>query len=432
MTLPPSMDLREAPQNLLPLEEFRYIFGMNPFLFWQLSNDHVPVNSNCNGLVYEYNWQNADAAGRQQIRQAIFDAENLMRKYLNYSPAPHYVVEEILFPRYPDQRFENRGYASADGRWKTVQLSEGHIRAVGTETLTLIGSPAVVLSDRDSDGLYDTFTATIPTTVTDPDEIAVYFPAADRLDGQGAGEAYRINPVQVTISGGAATIRGRAWLLVKPVRYEGVSIDAIDPAVVTNFAATLDVCRRYTSAGIDFNTAQAVLIWETRPWPEWAQICTACPTASTDPAGIAFALARCGIRDAENGRVTIGESIYDTTAGTWSLARNYGYWCRPPDRAIVRYLAGIPLQSGRMDARFRTPVARLAAAEMARPICACETANRALYEWMFDLSRASGSNDEQYRTSDDMLTNPFGTRRGHVYAWRFVEDNMLVRGMTAG
>ena len=85
-----------------------------------------------------------------------------------------------------------------------------------------------------------------------------------------------------------------------------------------------------------------------------------------------------------------------------------------------------------MDARFRTPVARLAAAEMARPICACETANRALYEWMFDLSRAGGSNDEQYRTSDDMLTSPFGTRRGHVYAWRFVEDNMLVRGMTAG
>jgi len=419
--------IREEPQNLLPLEEWRAFLGYHPFHFWGLSNDSIAPSSSCNTIVHEHAWQSADAVGRAEIREAIQTAEEMMRKHLKYSPAPHYVIETISFPRYPDGRFEARGYGEADGRGMTVRLKEGQVQAVGTETLTLIASPAVVYTDRDGDGIDDTFSLVFPTTVTDPDEIAVYFAAADRLDSQPAGERWRINPVSVAISGGSCTVIGRSWLLVKPIRYEGVATDDIDPDESTNFAASLDVYRRYTSAGTEYDTAQAVLIWETRPYPEWAVLPSASPTVSTDAAGEAYALARCGIRDAANGIVTVGESVYDAATGTWALARNFGYYCRPPDRVIVRYLAGWPMEKGRVSLRFREPIIALAAAELTRPICACDSANRKLYDYQFDLSRSAGVNDEQYATSQDVLTNPFGTRRGHVRAWRAVEEGALLR-----
>lgn len=419
--------LYDQPHNLLPLEEWRAFLGYHPFHFWGMANDDMLAQSSCNPVVYEYAWQSADAVGRNEIRESIANAEEMMRKYLTYSPAPHYAIDTQSFPRYPDPRFDMLGYGGEDSRWKTIRLKEGYIQDVGVETLTAIAAPAVVFSDRDGDGIDDTFSVTFPTTVTDPDEIAVYFAAADRLDGQPAGERWRINPVQVTISGGTATVTGRAWLLVKPVRYEGVSVQSIDPDIATNFAATLEAYRRYTSAGTTFDTAQAVLVWETRPWPEWAILASASPTVETDAAGEAYALARAGIRDAVNGIVTIGESVYDAASDSWALARNYGYYCRPPDRVIVRYRAGWPTEKGRVSIRFREAISALAAAELVRPICACESANRKLYDYQFDLSRSAGVNDEQYATSQDVLTNPFGTRRGHVRAWRAVEDSMLLR-----
>jgi len=76
-----------------------------------------------------------------------------------------------------------------------------------------------------------------------------------------------------------------------------------------------------------------------------------------------------------------------------------------------------------MDRKFQVAVARMAAAELARPICACDEANRELYRWQFDLARTGGANDESYgAVSATDLDNPFGTRRGHVYAWRMIKE----------
>jgi hypothetical protein len=173
-------------------------------------------------------------------------------------------------------------------------------------------------------------------------------------------------------------------------------------------------------------TAQAVLVWETRPWPYWAVVNT--PTTSTDPAGEAYALARVDIRVSIKGTLGIGQSVYDTDTGTWSVVQDLGRVWRPPDRVILRYAAGYPTEQGRVAAKWRDLIAHFAAAELARPICACEAANKQLYHWQYDLSQTDGNNDERYATSDDMLSNPFGTRRGQVYAWRAVMDAAQLRG----
>jgi hypothetical protein len=205
--------------------------------------------------------------------------------------------------------------------------------------------------------------------------------------------------------------------LVKPLLYEGVGVKALDPDTAANFVTALDVERHWTNPdGLTVDTSQAVLIWETDYPP------------SSDPASIGQAVARVGIRDADTGEVTPAEATYDAVSGTWSASG----WCgvkRPPDRVKVRYLAGEPLVSGEMNWSWQKITARLAAAELARDICGCQEANRELYTWQFDLSRAGGREEEQYKVADEDLTNPFGQRRGHLYAWKQVKNLALMRGI---
>jgi hypothetical protein len=129
--------------------------------------------------------------------------------------------------------------------------------------------------------------------------------------------------------------------------------------------------------------------------------------------------------------VSLGVASYNTTTGIWTESSIPP--CNPPDRAVIRTLAGYPLAAnGQMDPFWQTVIARFAAAELARPICGCDDANRELYRWQFDLARTSGAGDEAYGAiSQDDLNNPYGTRRGHVFAWRAVQSRQPWRGFLA-
>ena len=414
---------------LLPLETFREIMGFNPYHFWGMANSDVPQASACDDIVKKYSWQNADAAGRDNILNAIETAEGLLTDYLGYSPAPHYVQETLAWPTYNQNALHRHYPEDSKDRWVSVTLSEGEVRAAGIEALTFVEEVSVVYSDQDGDGLDETFTLTTAAALgtTDPDEIAVYFIPTDRMDNDGVSDKWRVKPVKVSIVAGIATITGKAWMLAKPVLYEGFDVNPIDPSIVANFVTKLDVYRRYTDAsGTTSDTAQAAWIYETLPFPYCCEYAPSVPS-SQDPAAIGKVAARVGIRSAEMGIVTPIEAVYDATTGTWISGCDWPH--RLPDRVTVRTLSGLALENGQMQRKWQVVVARLAAAEMARPICACDIANRELYHWQFDLSRAAGKMDEQYRIADDDLNNPFGQRRGHVFAWKQVQNLMLIRGI---
>lgn len=427
--------------NLLPLETFRQIFQFHPFWFWGVADATLlsTAGNGCNPLVRQYAWQNSDAAGRVEIADAIATAEQRLYDELDFWPAPAYATETIPYP----------WKGQAWGRWASVQLANQQVQAIGVETRTLIAAAtAVTYSDTDGDGYLDTFTiGPVATTVTDPTEIALYFAAADRFNGPDystdVGERWRIAPVRVSISAGLAVVRGPAWLLVKPVTYEGVTNvgpNGLAPATTVStpahYATTVDLYRRYADpTGTTSATAAATIAWETRPCHGWWCCCDSCTTTSTqgspnDPSAVATAIARVGLRDPDHGIVSLGEATYNATSGVWSSACCGG--CDVPDRATISYLAGVPLARGQMDPFWATVVARLAAAELARPICGCEDANRELYRWQFDLARTSGAGDEAYGAiSADDLNNPYGTRRGHVFAWRAVQAHQPLRGFLA-
>ncbi len=63
----------------------------------------------------------------------------------------------------------------------------------------------------------------------------------------------------------------------------------------------------------------------------------------------------------------------------------------------------------------------MASPELARAICACDTANMEMHRWQFDRSRTGGANDESYAVGTEDLENQFGTLWGQIWAWKQVK-----------
>lgn len=419
--------------NLLTTTQWARIMGYNPFFMYGFAGALLPAQTACNKPVAKYSWQDADNSGRDEIEQAIANAESILAKHLKYRVAPQYGEQTLKYPAFPE-------WATYRANWPPEQpLDEGYIQSLGIESLSLaFAASPVTYSDKDGDGLQDTFTVTIATALTDPLAFRLYFAAADRYDGSGVGETWAIRPIKCTIAAGTATITGPKWILGKPILYEKFNWNnnGLDPSDASNFVTTVDIYTSTTNTGGTTNdTAEALLTWETAPWP-WA-CCGPVPSNSltNDPAALAYGFARGNVRNSQQGWVYAALAVYNATTGIW----NSSWWtsCRAPDRITIRYLAGYPLNTnsysadyGQIDRALQVVIARLAAAELTRPPLACETAgNRELAKWQMDLSQVRGRADELYATTREILNNPIGTSRGHLQAWRYIENNMNVHGV---
>jgi hypothetical protein len=424
--------MREA--TLIPLDTWRAALGLHPWHFWQLADTSVvPVQSKCSTLVYEYDWQGSDAAGRVSIRRAIVDAEEMLTRYLGYAPAPRYTEWTVNWPRFSDAgqwRYRDIG---ADGRRVAVTLPEGMVQALGVISRSLLGTAGVVLTDADGDGLTETFTLTLTVAVdTDPASVRIYFSETDRWDDPTLDEGWRVEPVAATLNGTLLTITGRSWLIVRPVLYEQASGRPLDPGDEAVYAATLDIYTVSTNGnGEAFSDAQATLLWETKPCGSWGWCCnwSTSPTSSIyDPGATGYAVARAGIRDSDLGLVTPAQAVRDATTGVWMESCCTGW--TEPDRVTVRALAGAALVNGQMDPAMRAIMVRLATAEAKRRICACRETNEEIHSLQQDLTLES-TQTERYTVAPEDLSNPFGTRRGHVQAWRMAKDRIIRRGIAA-
>lgn len=398
----------------MSVSQWGNFMGLHPWHLMQLSNTLIPLSSKCSGLVYEHTWQNADRAGRVQIRQAIGEAERRWRQYSRVWPYPRFVEQTIEGP------FWTRGNLS--GQWLNVQLPDAEILALGPAVESDNATEALAYTDEDGDGLYETATATATVTSgATADQVVARFLAADC----GPVEPPEIVPRSVEVSGTTATLVFWTYDLVRPVRYQGVATATLDPGngvapAATVCAPSIEVFRRRADpTGTTVDTAMAVLTWETTPYPWWAWCCSGGTT--TDPAATATAIARAVIRDAHNGVVAFGQASYDASTGAWSAVCDWAR-CRPPDRVTIRYQAG-----GVRDDRI---FAQLAAAELDRGVCACDGANHAIYDAQKDLSQ-TGATDDLYQAPED-FSNPLGSRRGQILAWRHLSQQQRLVGLFGG
>lgn len=392
----------------LPLDSLRDFIGYDPFHFWGMADNLLlPVRSpDCNTVVYERAYQGSDRSGRHEIRRAIAQAHAKLASVLRYPVSPTAYTETDLLVQDAALSGSNVGYGAYSGAWggaaittgrRHLFVTHGHLRALGAQTLTTLGTPAVVYSDRDGDGVLDTFTVTLASAAY-PSTIRLYPVEADRLAPGPLVDREIIAPASITTTGATLTITGPAWLMVRPVRYatypQGMNLNPIEEPAI--YMQTV----RVVAVGVDATAAVTVTGVNGSP------CCAATPIGTVIPA-----------------------TILDAQTGLIGL--DYVCGCSGATAVSVQYIAGLPLTAaGAIVEPWATVLMKLAIAEMARPICACDTAQAIVNEYAVDLALIDGR-ITKYQLSPGDLVNPFGTRRGHVEAWRMAQRLGHSRGFIA-
>jgi hypothetical protein len=378
--------MRADIPTLLSIAEFGQILGINPWELAQIGSGFtIPNPAQCDFVFFQHPWQRTFLC-REEIARAISQAEMQVAQYLGFWPAPKYFYDEIT-------KFPYRvGSIYTLDRTPDYALKWGKLIKTGIQTRALVQANApLVLSDRDGDTITDTFTMTIATTVVDPDEIHIYYSLADRFS-EAVASQWEIRPINVTITGGVATIKGHSSLLVKPILEETTNPQILDVTAAI-YVTTADVYREYTD--ITVNTTVMNQGW--------------------------FAY-----DDTTIAPVPVYVTAYDQDQGIarWSLYTDNCYGDIIPERIHTNYVSGIPRENNRMAYEFADIVAHLAVIYLAGRSCGCERTDQILNYWS-DLP--SSQSDRRPLTIKE-IDSPFGPQRGAYYAWSKISNLMLVKG----
>lgn len=378
------------------LDQFAEIIGIHPMIFnGCMGSGTIMGGQTSRSLFYQYSWQNHDQVGREHIAVAIAEAETNLTKELGWSPRPE-AFGEVFYdvPVYePLMAFLSSNWAYNTAKRHEIATKRSMLVGGGIETMSVIATNTpLVWDDPDNDGIKERWTLTLPTTVTDPKEIAVYFAATDRFN-ESVDEMWRIRPVRIAIAGGFVTIRGSRWQVVKPAHMEKLNpdvVEGIDSRVDANFAAALDVYRRYTNDTTVHMTATF--------YDGTAQ--TGHIKPSTPGAFVPYAGAYSG--------------------GAWN---DVSFRDNMIPRLDVDYVAGFPTDDhGNVDRELARVICQLATGYLP----AFPGGGDAAYQTFYSLFREDSTSGRAAMTPDEFY-NPFGTWRGAVEAWRYVRK---VKGET--
>lgn len=321
---------------------------------------------------------------------------------VRFSPIPQWIANDAVLPvRVPRSGLY---YPHAPAPWLlNVRASNNYVIEGGVEAWSAISlGQAVTYSDADGDGYDEKATVTVATTVTDVNEISVYYP------GESHDPAWEIRPIKVSISGGNATITFERQQAVMPDLLERLDANAVDGLVDANFLTTVDVYRHYS------DPSQMAIV-------EWT------PGICNDDACIVETDTGCFSQVNErNGIVNVHAATWDADGYTWQ--HNCCGWWRQPTRVRLWYRAGYrdnrrPRPMHDMAPELERAITYLALSLMDRAWEACEQIRNMQAHWREDMARRQSSpgSSSSFQLSPRLLDNPFGTTRAAIYAWRVVQ-----------
>lgn len=398
--------MRANTPTLLSLAEFFEIIGMHPFYANQLGVN-IPARSrgDCQTVLYQEIWQNSDNLARQEIADAIALAENRFYEIAGFWPAPKYIeTERHDYPKYYDKRYVN-AYTQPDWRYKAIKTNAGYVQAVGTETLTLLNAAvAVTPQDYDGDGFDEAFSATVAVAAgTDPNTIAAFFTATDRLNNPLTD--WEIRPLSVTVAGLVATIIGGRYLLVQPNLTLEYAPQSLDATAAASYVTEIEVYTRTTDT-----SDTGSLIWE-RIWDTCAD-----NQDGTSPCDVVVDTACWIARDKDSGWLAPVPALWDADISSFT------YSCpticyRPPDRVTLNYLAGYPRQSnGRMNRTLARIVSMIAVQYVENRKCGCNRVDVRLESWR----QYPSDGQSNVFITPEQANNPLGSSRGYMEAWNLL------------
>lgn len=429
------MPARPLPYTLLSLPRYAEIMGIAPLHFAGAAAGSIsPVgvfvvtDQQCNDVWPRFSWQDSDRVSHYDLAMAIKKAEADIAAQAGYWPAPTYIEQEIhMMPRHHRRELltgglDFRGFRTGvETRWKKF-IAGGQRATTSIGTATVAGG-TLVYSDQDSDGLFETATITLTTTVTAACEVKVFFA------GYSAAPDWEIrHPRSVTISGGSVTLVFDSWLFIDPDTLSRFptsnGFNPIDMgAGVSDLVTSVEVYRVYT----DTTAQSAQLYWRsdgvTGGIFSLSQNCacggSGCPQcAMVSQNGCILGW------DPGSGLVSPVPATYSSSDGQWNaVAYSIG---RQPDAVKIWYQAGDVGQEylagyscDPLSDYWAKAIAWLATARLERPFCGCTNLIALAEDLQRDITRTPAEGDSFF-SSPDVLANPFGTRKGEIYAWRQV------------
>ena len=410
---------RNFPRTLLPIDRWAEIIGMDPRHFRQVTTSQTPQTT-CAKVWKQYSWQEADAVGRFDVADAIQQAERTIAQNLGYKLLPTWEIGERTRTPQPSNaellrftQYDSRGFNLA------VRAKWGHFVEGGQESKVIEpnGSAVVITySTEDGDTYFETAKISFATTVTDENELAVFYP------GEGGADEWEVRPLHsVSISAGIATITMWKHQFVLPDLIEALDPEAVvaaDGAVQTNFLTTVDVYRRFNNPA-----TQVTLIWDPN------RLNCGCSSTNITCCPICGQGTQTGCLMPKNYEAgwlmyrpaTFDEDEEEFVVATLDCGRN-------PDQLLMYYRAGLQDMSldrpvVQMDPQWERAVAFYALALLDRDICDCAPIKGVSDRWREDLARQTAQGST-FQLSDDVLNNPLpmGTTRGGLYAWNMIKE----------
>lgn len=373
------MAISKQVENNNLLNAWARVMNEMPFTFNQAAGAGAPLTRNCHVYIQQE---------REDIARALDASIKKMARVLHFWPRPKWFSDTIQLSRQPAWM----QIWQTEQSWKLIEFGQrGSTLIDDNVTVTYSKSPAGAIIENLA-------TITVPTSVTDPDEIQVFFRTADGAPGAG-DQRYQIEPITVSISGGNATITGDRALFVKPSTIWDIPFKLDDP----NFTE-----RNYANTGSAADFVTEVDVYRV---------------FNDDTTQIEFLDRNNTVID------TFDATIWDAEMGLFELSESccsYLQSCRYPLKIRINYRAGEPLTYGQMDSELEDAIIRLSSVLMPNEICSFCT--RAKDRWEQDRSAMIDESGNAILGTND-VQNTFGSvLQGAVWAYRTAVDRALQTG----
>lgn len=391
----------------LPLDEMAQILGLNPLKFNQLYSDTLFPNNVCGDVFFQHDWDHSDRVGRDTIAMTVQQAELEIAREVGYNLMPDWTLDErVPYPRPAVPESYNIYGVNPRYQMKSVETKLGHVICGGIRTKTIIQAGcAVGRSDADGDGYSELCTVTLATSVTNTNEIHVYYP------GRGGDDGWEIRPIKISLAGGIATITFNSWLIVLGTELERFAPETLDAHDAANYETTVDVYRVYNDP-----SQQATLAWENQPVGlNCCGTCTACQLNAQE--------ACFHVRENELGIVVPAPATWNTSTSSFDSAE-YSV-CREPDWVRLWYYSGyidqkLPRPYAELSNSWKYPIAFYAASKFDRGVCGCSNVREFIDKWRRDA--AFSSQDEGgFTLTAEQASNRLGTTMGAMFAYRYIQ-----------
>lgn len=408
---------RAETPTWLPLDTWFAIIGVNPLHSNGLVSNTLFPATVCGTPWQQFAWQSADKVSREDLAITIRDAERAIAGEVGYNLLPDWqVAERKQTPRPAGPELYATRALNLRGQRMSVATTMNHIISGGVKVTALIeAGVAVVRSDPDGDTYAELVTVTVNTTVTNLNEIRVFYP------GENGDEEWEIRPIEVSLAAGVATITFNSWQIVDPDEQLQVTTlgdnQGIDADAAGSYLTTVDVYRVFNDP-----QTQAQLLTEPAPAVGSLSFCgcgsSTCPTCSFNAQDACLM-----VRNPRNGIFSYAPATWDPVTETFTVDSLVD--CRNADQIRMWYYSGWRNESLArpnvvMDRFWQYAVAYYAAALLDRPTCGCSNVTEILQYYRNDKSRSGG--DLSFAISPHQVDNAFGTTEGALYALKRVNE----------